>query len=134
MKRYIAISVLILCIFAAFVGSNDAAARKKPVAKKPVAKKTLSTHHETTGTEQLKGEYGLIGHTYTLGKTNPWNITLKSAEYSVSIVRSGDQAICPNREQKLLILHLTMHNPQKSLALLRFDTIHFTAVDANDKN
>ena len=134
MKRYITISVLILCIFTAFVGSIDAAARKKPVTKKPVVKKPISTHHETTGTEQLKGEYGLIGHTYTLGKTNPWNITLKSAEYSIGIVRSGDKAVCPNREQKLLLLHFNVHNPQKSLALLRFDTMRITAVDANDKN
>lgn len=129
MKRYITVSVLIFCVFALLAGSMNAAVPKKLVAKKP-----LSTHHETTGTEQLKGEYGLIGHTYTLGKINPWNISLVSAEYSVNTVRSGEKAICPNREQKLLILHLTIHNPQKSLALMRFDTIHFTAVDANDKN
>ena len=134
MKRYIVVFVLIICMLASLAVSMNAAIRKKPVAKKTVAKKTLSTHHETTGTEQLKGEYGLIGHTYTLGKTNPWNISLKSAEYSVGIVRRGDQAICPNREQKLLLLHLMVHNPQKSLALMRFDTIHITAVDANDKN
>ena len=126
--------MLVLCIIASFAGSIDAATRKKPVAKKPVVKKPVSTHHETTGTSQLQGEFGLIGHTYTLGKVNPWNISLKSAEYTTEILRTRDSAIAPDRNSKLLVLHFVLHNPQKNMALMRHDTIRFTAVDANDKN
>lgn len=76
----------------------------------------------------------MIGHTYTLGKSAPWNISVKSAEYSVETIRNGDGVIYPNKEQKLLLIHLRVHNPQKRQALMRFDTIRFTAVDAHDKN
>lgn len=125
MKRY---GFLIPLAIVLMTGYSSAAT--KPAKKQAPA----TTHHETVGTEQLKGEYGLMEHTYTLGKTRPWNICLKSAEYSAEAIRCGDQTVCPKRDQKLLVLHLTVHNPQKDLALMRFDTIRFTAVDANDKN
>ena len=138
MKRYASSFLLAMLIFALAAGS--AVAVKKPPVKKVAVKKVAvkkpvtTTHHETLGTQQLKGEYGQIGHTYTLGKSYPWNVTLKSAEYTVDTIRFGGRILYPARDKKFLVLHYTVHNPQKSQALMRFDTFHVTAVDANDKN
>lgn len=120
---------LLLVILTAALATSLVAATKKAPPKKPA-----STHHETVGTTQLKGEWGQIGHTYTLGKQNPWNITLNSVEYSVDTLRVDNALIFPNVEEKLLVLHYTIHNPQKRETLMRGDTFHITAVDANDKN
>lgn len=124
MKRLVTIMLIVVlsmgCAFAA----------KAP----PKKKSTASTHHETVGTQQLKGEYGKIGDTYTLGKIKPWNISLKSAEYTIDPVHFGDRTVWPTEDEKLLLLHFTVHNPQKSLALMRRDMINVTAIDSNDKN
>lgn len=115
---------LLLIAFATFSTGLTAATKQPP----------STTHHETVGTQQLKGEYGAIGHTYTLGKVNPWNIKLNSAEYTVETLAVGDTIVFPDVEEKLLVLHYTVHNPQKREALMRFDTFQITAVDANSKN
>jgi hypothetical protein len=103
-------------------------------AKTPPKKPTSGTHHETLGTQQLKGEFGKIGDTYTLGKAHPWNICLKSAEYTIDPVNCGNRTVWPTEDEKLLLLHFTVHNPQKGLALMRHDMIGITAIDSNDKN
>ena len=127
MRRSTTNALLALLILALTMGCAFAA---KPKPKKPKS----STHHETVGTQQLKGEYGKIGDTYTLGKTHPWNICLKSAEYTIDPVCFGDRTVWPTEDEKLLLLHFTVHNPQKSLALMRHDMINITAIDSNDKN
>ncbi len=120
----------LLLITLATLSTCLAAATKKAPAKKPAS----TTHHETVGTQQLKGGFGLIGHTYTLGKAEPWNIRLNSADYSVDIMPIGDRTIYPKANEKLLVLHYTVHNPNKQEALMRYDAFRFTAVDAKDKN
>jgi hypothetical protein len=123
---------LVLVLLAAFLSLGNAhAAKPKP---KPKPKATTSTHHETLGTQQLKGGFGEFGSTYTLGKTNPWNVRVKSAEYSVDTIAIGDRIVYPKADEKLLILHYVVHNPQQREAGMRFDTLRLTAVDAKDKN
>lgn len=127
--------MLILLAVVLSTGCALAATKKAPPKKAPAKKPAAqSTHHETVGTQQLKGEYGKFGDTYTLGKENPWNMRLNSAEYSADTIAVGDTIIYPKPDEKLLVLHYTIHNPQKSEALMRFDTLAITAVDAKDKN
>ena len=129
MKEGLTRSILVSAVVIALATGSACAAKKK--VTKP-SKPT--THHETVGTEQLKGEYGEIGHTYTLGKSSPWNICLKSAEYSVDTLPVGDRIYYPNADQKLLVLHFKVHNPQKTEALMRYDTFSITAVDSHNNN
>ncbi len=127
----------VACLATAVASSPSLGAVKKAVPKKPPAKapaKPSATNKATAGTTQLKGSTPKFGETWTLGKTDPWNITMKSAEYTVDQVRVGDSIYCPKANEKLLVLHYTVHNPQKSEALMRFDTLHFTVVDAKDQN
>lgn len=125
-QRFILSTILIPTVLATSIVAASAATK--------TTKKPATTNHATVGTSQLKGGFGEIGHTYTLGKEYPWNITLKSAEYSVDALRFGDSIYYPKADQKLLVLHFTVHNPQKSEALMRYDTFGITAVDAKDTN
>lgn len=131
MKTKLLLILLVVTLSASCAFAAKAKAKPKPKAKPKAA---VTTHHETMGTEQLKGEYGEIGHTYTLGRSSAWNMRLSSAEYTVDTVKMGDRIYVPTAQQKLLVLHYTVHNPQKSEAMMRFDTLPVTAVDSKDQN
>jgi hypothetical protein len=115
---------------------------KKPVVKKPAAAKskvaTAATPKATgpivLGTTQLAGDFGKLGTTYTIGKNKPLNFTLKSAEYTISPLMVGHNIWVPKSDQKLLVLHYTIHNPVPREQSYSWSEIHFTAVDAQDKN
>jgi hypothetical protein len=122
---------------AAVVSSPSPGAVKKPAPKKPPAKapaKPSATNKATAGTTQLKGSEPKFGETWTLGKTDPWNFTLDSAEYMAEQLKIGDRIWCPKANEKLLLLRFTVHNPQKNEALMRYDTFCFTVVDTKDQN
>lgn len=95
---------------------------------------TSSTNRAKLGTTQLSGENAQVGTTYTLGKDSPVNVTLNRVEYTVGPVRFGNNDLWPKKTEKLLVLHYTLHNPQKGDLRLAWNTINITAVDANDKN
>lgn len=86
------------------------------------------------GTAQLAGDNGELGKVYTLGKASPLYFSLKKAEYTVSQVSVGDQTVTPTVDEKLLVLHFTVQNPQKTEQYVRFDSLRFTVVDALNAN
>jgi len=124
----------IFLVIVSAVASSSAATKPKPKPKPPAKKPAQTKPHYVQGTAQLPGEWGEFGITYTLGKTDPWNITVNSAEYTIEPVLIGDQLCVPKADQKLLVVHFNMHNPQKGEALLRYDTLSMTAVDSKDQN
>ncbi|MHB8997135.1 MAG: DUF4352 domain-containing protein [Armatimonadota bacterium] len=86
------------------------------------------------GTPQLPGDSGLLGQVYKLRTGNPFYFRLNSAEYIVSQLRVGKAAVIPEADEKLLVLHFSVQNPQNTEQLFRFDTLKFTAVDAMNVN
>lgn len=86
------------------------------------------------GTAQLAGDSGQIGQVYTLRTSNPIYFRLNSVAYSVSQLRFGKLMVTPEADEKLLVLHYSLQNPQKIEALVRFDTLKFTAVDQMNVN
>ena len=86
------------------------------------------------GTTQQDGVAAKLGQTFTLGQRNPLNFTLLSAEYSMGRVVIGNTVYFPKAAEKLLILHFTVHNPQKAEVRYYWSDVHFTAVDAQDRN
>ena len=87
------------------------------------------------GTAQLAGGEGTIGKTYSLGKTdNALNVTLTGAEYSLSPVTMGTSVYAPKANEKLLVLHYTVQNPQKRDVTVYYGSFKITAVDAKDVN
>jgi hypothetical protein len=121
--------MLLACLAAAQAAPAKSKAKKAP-AKKPAP----TVKHYVQGTTQLSGENAQFGTTYTLCKDNPINVTLKSAEYSVAQLPIGDDIYYPNADQKLLVLHYNLHNPQKSEIGLNWSNFQITAVDSNDQN
>ncbi|MES2460296.1 MAG: hypothetical protein V4671_06915 [Armatimonadota bacterium] len=120
-----------------WAGSTPAYAQaKKPAAKKaaPPKPKTAAGGPVVLGTTQLPGDFGKLGTTYTIGKSEPINFTLKSAEYSIVPVMVGNSIYVPKADQKLLVLHYTMHNPLPKEQRYYWSGVRFTAVDAQDKN
>lgn len=122
-------TLLLLCM-----SISAMAAKAKPKPKPKAKPKASATNHATLGTTQLKGEYADIGSTYTLGKDDPRNMTLKSAEYSVEQLVIGDYIYYPRANEKLLVLRFNVHNPRQQEAFTRYDTWSITAVDAKGEN
>lgn len=128
MKDSAKLSLLVLATTLAVLPYNASAAKAKP---KPKAK---PVQHVVQGTTQLKGEYADFGTTYTIGKSNPINITINSAEYSIEAAKVGEEHYVPSADEKVLVLHMTLHNPQKSERFVRWDVLSFTVVDPQDQN
>jgi hypothetical protein len=108
------------------------AGKQKPGRPAPAAKPTSGPI--VLGTTQLPGDFGLLGTTYTIGKSAPINFTLKSAEYSVTPFRIGNNTWVPKANEKLLVLHYTIHNPMPREQGYTWSDLRFTAVDAADTN
>ncbi|PNA17263.1 hypothetical protein C1X78_26055, partial [Pseudomonas sp. MPR-R1B] len=67
------------------------------------------------GTQQLPGEFGKFGTTYTIGKQNPLNFTLVSATYRADRFIGADFtgnrfAWVPDASQKLLVIEYSVQN------------------------
>ncbi len=127
----------------ALAGSAEAQkAKPRPAAKKAPAKKPAPTTKPTAsktglivlGTKQLPGDFGQFGQTYTVGRQEPINITLRSAEYTTARFNIDTNAHIPSSEQKLLVLHYTLHNPNPSEQKVYWGSLKFTAVDSKDVN
>ncbi len=88
----------------------------------------------TQGTTQQAGGIGVLGQSYTLGRTKPLNFLLRSAEFQVSRVVIGSEIYAPSLDQKLLLLRGTVQNPQKVEAYLSNYHFKLTAVDTNGEN
>jgi len=129
MNKLITVSILAIAVSLALSSVGSAAKSTKKVTKK-----TTTTTHYVKGTTQLSGENAQFGTTYTLGKAYPFNITLKSAEYSIDPILIGDRLYTVKSDEKFLILHMIYHNPQHSERFVRWDSFGFTAVDAHDQN
>ncbi len=119
-------SLLLIGLALAVLG---AAAEAQKGGKKPQARVVL-------GTTQLAGDNGKLGQAYTMGFDLPYkiNLTLRSAKYTTTPLVMGERVVEPERDQKLLVLEITVHNPNKTEWLFRGDSFLFTAVDDQDTN
>jgi hypothetical protein len=104
----------------------------KPTAAKPAAKPTSGP--VVLGTTQMPGDFGQFGTTYTVGKSYPINSTRTRAEYTVTPFRIGNNTWVPTADEKLLILHYTVHNPVQREQGYTWSDLRFTAVDGTDTN
>ncbi len=86
------------------------------------------------GTDQMKGDNGKFGLTYTIGQKSPMNITLTDAQWSVERFNIGANSYAPTKGEKLLILTYTIHNPNPAITQVAGNTLKFTAVDQDNEN
>ena len=133
--KNITLTVLGLSLVAGPTGGAPAQAQgKKPAAKKPAAAAKKPGGPVVLGTTQLPGDFGQLGTTYTIGKSEPTNFTLRSAEYSVVPLTLGNNTWVPKADQKLLVLRYTVHNPMPREQSYDWSRLRFTAVDSKDTN
>jgi hypothetical protein len=93
-----------------------------------------NTTDAVSGATALVGGTGELGKTYTIGKRDPVNFTLKSAEFAVKRMQIGSSKFEPEASEKLLILRFTVQNPQKKDLEFSTFNLRFTAVDSKDVN
>ena len=87
------------------------------------------------GASELPGEDGKLGTIYTLRKHEPVFFCLQSVEYSTTPVALDGGLYMPNPDEKLLVLHFTVQNPnQKEDLLARNHILRIIAVDSTDTN
>lgn len=86
------------------------------------------------GTVPLAGPDAAPSQAYTIGKSSPLNFRLQKAEYRVGRVIIGQSVVTPNADQKLLVLHFQVANPQKRDVYFNAQALTFTAVDAQNIN
>lgn len=86
------------------------------------------------GTVPLAGVDARPMQAYTIGKGSPLNFMLQKAEYSVGRVVIGQSVVTPKADQKLLVLHFQVANPQKQDVYFNGQALTFTAVDAQNTN
>ncbi len=125
MNNFTKITALVLVMGAC--ASCASAAKAKPKSK-------TTTPRVVKGTTQLPGEWAVFGTTYTLGKSDPINITMNKAEYTVEPVLIGERQFIPQSDQKLLVIHFNIHNPQANEKFVTCDDFPTTCVDSNDQN
>ena len=110
---------------------SSMAAPKKPVVK--TAKPTPT--RGVKGTVQLAGDNARIGTTYTLGQGyDAINFTLVSAEYQPSRILLADTILPAKADEKFLVLHFTLHNPNNRDFVANWATLRYTAIDSKDVN
>ncbi|MHB0935048.1 MAG: DUF4352 domain-containing protein [Armatimonadota bacterium] len=107
----------------------DAKTHKVVISTTPPAPKPAAP-----GTVQLAGDNGRFGNVYSIRKEGPLYFILKSAEFTTSQVLIGDTLVVPNAEEKLLVLHFSVQNPEKNEQFVRGDSLRFTVVDAMNVN
>ena len=123
MKRLIVVVLLLGGLIRA-----AASAPAKPAPKPP-------TRPPVKGTTQLAGDDAQPRMTYTLGAGGQsLNFTLDSAEFSVARVNQGNSVYAPRADEKLLVLNLTVQNPNKTEYFFDGSSLQFVAVDAKDVN
>lgn len=121
--RTVALSAVLACSVAVFAQTKP---KPKPATK--------PQDHIVKGTTQMAGDNGKLGVTYTIGQTDPVNITLLDARFSVGRLNIGIYSNAPEKDQKLLILTYTIQNPNKEETRYNRGTLKFTAVDQEDEN
>lgn len=97
-------------------------------------KLVLAGSSGATGTAQLAGDNGELGKLYAMRKGDPLYFTLAKAEFTVNPVRIGDTLLSAKADEKLLVLRFTVQNPNKTDRLVRFDSLRFMVVDAQNVN
>lgn len=120
---------------AAILALGVATAQKAPTKKPAQApQQTQTPGRIVLGTNQMAGDQGKFNTVYTIGTRNFVNITLTDAKFTVERFNIGDNSITPNKDQKVLVLTYTVHNPNKEITPYNGGTLKFTAVDQEDVN
>lgn len=131
MRRFLLISACLLCVIPAL------AAKPKPKPKPKALVVKTQTNQSTRivkGTTQLDGENAQLGLTYTINKNEPINITVNSIEYTLGPVYLDTLTYVAEVAKKLMVVHLTIQNPNSTDLYAHGGLLEVTAVDSKNGN
>lgn len=98
------------------------------------AKTTTQGTKPTLGTVQMAGDNGKLGTVYQLGaKGKELHFTLDSAAFAMRF-KTKDSNIIAGKNERLLVLNFTVHNPLKVEQEVNSSSFKFTVVSPDDKN
>ncbi|MBX3117598.1 MAG: hypothetical protein KF784_00915 [Fimbriimonadaceae bacterium] len=118
----IAFSVVAGCLVVSSIAQSSAQ-QTKPPATAP-----------TKGTVQMPGDNGKVGTIYQLGpKGTEMHFTLDSAAVATRY-KTVDTNIIAGKDERLLVLTYTVHNPLKTEQMADSQSFKFTVVSPDDKN
>ncbi|MHB1462887.1 MAG: hypothetical protein ACYC1M_16475 [Armatimonadota bacterium] len=131
MRRTLLISLCLLCALPMLA----AAPKSKPKPKTPVVKtQTKQPARVVKGTTQLDGQNAQFGLTYTIGKSEPVNVTVNSIEYAIGPVYLDHLTYVAEVAKKLMVVHLTIQNPNAADFYAHGGILDVTAVDSKNGN
>ncbi len=133
MRRVLLISCCMLCAMPILAAKPKPKPTPKP--KTPVVKtQTKQPTRVVKGTTQLDGQNAQLGLTYTINKSVPVNITVNSIEYSVGPVYFETTTYVAEAAKKLMVVHLTIQNPNAADLYAHGAMLEVTAVDSKNGN
>jgi hypothetical protein len=122
-------SLAFAAIAALAVGASAQTAKPKTPQAKPKPE-----NKATKGTVQMAGDNGKLNTTYTLGKVDPINITVTDVRFSISREIVGNDVVAANKDEKLMVIDFTAHNPNPQAIQFNGSSVKFTGVDQESVN
>jgi hypothetical protein len=119
----------IAAIAALAVGASAQTSKTKATQSKPKPE-----NKATKGTVQMAGDNGKLNTTYTIGKVDPINITITDVRFSVVREIVGKDVLAPSKEEKLMVIDFTAHNPNPKATAFNGGSLKFTGVDQESVN
>jgi hypothetical protein len=123
-----------LLIGSVLLAADSAGQAKAKPKTKPPAKPAAPSTKPTLGTSQLPGDNGKIGTIYQLGdKGAELHFTLDGATVATSFA-TVNQNLIAGKNERLLVLNFTVHNPLKTEQVADSRSFKFSVVSPDDKN
>lgn len=119
-------TLLALSLAFATMGNAQTTKTQKPTTK--------PENKATKGTVQMAGDNGKLNTTYTIGKVDSINITITDVRFSVSREIMGNDIAASNKDEKLMVIDFTAHNPNKEPLQFNGSVLKFTGVDQESVN
>lgn len=133
MRRILLISACLLCVMPTLAAKPKA----KPKAKAPTVKTKTQVAppvRVVKGTTQLAGDNAQFGVTYTLGASNPINVSVSSIEYTLGPVIFAETTYTAEAGKKLMLVHFSLQNPNSTDWFVGANQLTVTAVDSKNGN
>lgn len=77
---------------------------------------------------------GKLGTLYTIRNEHPLLINMEKLGYTTAQVVMGDRYYVPTGEEKMMMLHFSIKNPNNENVNVRWDSLKFIAIDAAENN
>lgn len=97
-------------------------------------KKKTKVAPKTQGQMQMAGDNGKMGTLYTIGKANPLNVVVEKAAYTLNPAVFDTNTVAAKKDEKLLRIDFSTHNPTRGETTAWYGGVVFTAVGTDGQS